>query len=381
MRIQMVIARMDVGGAENVLLRLSDELVKRGHRVSVVGGQGELDADLAQLDVQRFLVRDPRRSLFGSGVAAVRTADAVRDFRPDVIHAHNARVTAIAAAAARLAAPRRPPPVLATFHGVVPAERRRAALCLRPARRVACVSQDLADALVANGVDRRRLAVVANAVDLSGPLTSKRRSAIDRELGLDGAPVVSAVGRLVPQKAHERFLEAAALVRAVQPGTRFLVIGDGPLRSTLEEKAAQFGLGRAATFTGTRRDARDIIARSEVVVFTSRWEGLSIAALEALAAAVPVVATNVHGMQELLGGGAGLLVEPSAASVASAICELLDDGARRAEMGERGRELVAQRYSPELMVERYLDLYGGLLRTTGRPYRERRSILGGKEWR
>jgi glycosyltransferase involved in cell wall biosynthesis len=362
MRIQMVIAGMVVGGAENVLLRLSDELVKRGHRVSVVGGQGELDADLARLDIQRFVVRDPKRSLFGSAVAAVRTADAVRDFRPDVIHAHNARVTAIAAAAARLAAPRRPPPVLATFHGVVPAERRRAALLLRPARRVACVSQDLADALVANGVDRRRLAVVPNAIDLSGPLTSKRRSAIDRELGLAGASVVSAVGRLVPQKAHERFLEAAALVRAVQPGTRFLVMGDGPLRRTLEEKAAQLGLGRAAIFTGTRRDARDIIARSEVVVFTSRWEGLSIVALEALAAAVPVVATDVHGMQELLGGGAGLLVEPSAATVASAICELLDDGARRGEMGERGRELVARRYSPELMVERYLELYGGLLR-------------------
>jgi glycosyltransferase involved in cell wall biosynthesis len=252
--------------------------------------------------------------------------------------------------------------VLATFHGVVPAERGRAALLLRPARRTACVSQDLGDALVANGVDRRRVAVVANAVDLSGPLTSKRRSAIDRELGLAGAQVVSAVGRLVPQKAHERFLEAAALVRAVHPATRFLVIGDGPLRPSLEEKAAQLGLAQAAIFTGTRRDARDLIARSEVVVFTSRWEGLSIAALEALAAAVPVVAPDVHGMQELLGGGAGLLVEPSAASVASAICELLDDGARRGEMGERGRELVARRYSPELMVERYLELYGGLLR-------------------
>jgi glycosyltransferase involved in cell wall biosynthesis len=363
MRIQMVIAGMGVGGAENVLVRLSHELVTRGHRVSVAGGQGELDADLARLGVQRFLISDRKRSLFGSAVAAVRTADAVRDFRPDVIHAHNARVTAIAAAAARLAAPRRPPPVLATFHGVVPAEQRRAALLLRPARRVACVSQDLADALVANGVDRRRLAVVANAVDLSGPLSSKRRSAIDRELGLAGAQVVSAVGRLVPQKAHERFLEAAALVRAVLPDTRFLVIGDGPLRPSLEEKAAQLGLGRAAIFTGTRRDARDIIARSEVVVFTSRWEGLSIVALEALAAAVPVVAPDVHGMQELLRGGAGLLVEPSAASVASAVCDLLGDGARRGEMGERGREVVARRYSPDLMVERYLELYGGLLRS------------------
>ena len=362
MRIQMVIAEMVVGGAENVLLRLSDELLRRGHRVAVVGGQGELDADLALLDVQRFLVRDRKRSLVGSALAAVRMADAVRDFRPDVIHAHNARVTAIAAAAALLAAPRRPPPVLATFHGVVPAEGRRAALLLRPARRVACVSQDLADGLVAKGVDRRRLAVVPNAVDLPCPLTLKRRSAIDRELGLAGTQVVSAVGRLVPQKAHERFLEAAALVRTLHPGTRFLVIGDGPLRPSLEEKAAQFGLERAAIFTGTRRDARDLIARSEIVVFTSRWEGLSMAALEALAAAVPVVAPDVHGMQELLGGGAGLLVEPSAASVACAICKLLEDGARRGEMGERGRELVRRRYSPELMVERYLELYGGLLR-------------------
>jgi glycosyltransferase involved in cell wall biosynthesis len=362
MRIQMVIAEMGVGGAENVLLRLSNGLVERGHRVAVVGDEGALDEDLGGMDVRRYVVRDRRRSLVGSVRTAAQAAGAVRDFRPDIIHAHNVRVAAIAGAAARLAAPRRPPPVLATFHGVVPAERRRAALLLRTARRVACVSHELADGLVANGVDPRRLEVVPNAVEPPRPVTSARRAAIERELGVAGAPVVAAVGRLVPEKAYERFLEAAASVAADHPGTRFVLVGDGPLRPSLEAKAAELGLEETAIFAGTRRDARDIIACSEIVVFTSRSEGLSIAALEALSAAVPVVATDVPGMHELLGGGAGVLVEPSTAAVASAVSKLLADEPRRRRMGELGRELVGRCYSPRLMVERYLELYGGLIK-------------------
>ena len=137
--------------------------------------------------------------------------------------------------AARLARGPRRPPVLATFHGVRHAEYRAAAAVLRLAdarrvrvrgpRRRARRRPGFPDA--AGGAQRRRRAAAR----------SRRAARLDAELGLGGAPVVLAAGRLVAQKNHARFLDAAALVAAARPDVRFLLVGDGPLRGELEEQA------------------------------------------------------------------------------------------------------------------------------------------------
>jgi glycosyltransferase involved in cell wall biosynthesis len=199
--------------------------------------------------------------------------------------------------------------------------------------------------------------VIPNAVALARP-DPGARAALDAELGLGDGPLVGIVGRLVAQKAHEQFLAAMAdVVRAV-PAAQALVVGDGPRRAELEALAAASGLGGHVTFTGARRDARALIERFDVLVFSSRWEGLSIAALEALAAGTPVVSTDVEGMRELLAGGAGSLVPlGSADALASAVVELLRSPELRAGMGAAGRELVARRYAPDAMRDAYLALY------------------------
>ena len=117
------------------------------------------------------------------------------------------------------------------------------------------------------------------------------------------------------------------------------------------------GLEGAVRFTGIRQDARALIARSDVVAFSSDWEGMSIVALEALAAGVPVVATDVEGMRELLGTGAGVLASRDAGALAKEIVELLRDPERRAEMAEIGRRKVATEFSVERMVRSYEEAY------------------------
>ncbi|MFN2617715.1 MAG: glycosyltransferase [Thermoleophilaceae bacterium] len=360
MRLLHAIAQMAIGGAERIVVQLADAAKEHGDRVAVAGAAGPLDAELAKLDLERIELPGADRSLTGTALAALRLASPLRRFGADLVHSHNVRATVVASTAARLANPLRRPPLLASFHGVVPGEYRMAARLLRCADRVVCVSRDVADALIGAGFPAERTEVVRNAVALPAPLSGRERARIDRELSLGDGPVVSIVGRLAPQKAHSRFLEAAALVARDLPDANLLVVGDGPLRNDLERQASELGLGGRVTFTGARSDARELIARSDLVAFSSDWEGLSLVALEALAAAVPVVSTDVEGMHELLSTGAGVVVGHEPSALAGAIRTLLEEDDRRAAMGALGRQLIEREYSLQAMVEAYWQLYGSM---------------------
>lgn len=358
MRVVLASPTLGVGGAERMVVDLARELVSTSEAVAVTGPSGPFERDLPP-GVQRLVLGErSERSPAGMVLDALRMAGFLRRFRPDVVHAHNPRVAAVAAAAARLSGRR--PRLVATYHGVSREDQRLAARLLGRSDVVVCVSADARDALAAAGLPPARLRVIENAVEAAPEPSPERRAALDAELGLAGRPVVAIVGRLVPQKAHHRFLEVTARMLEVVPDARVLVVGDGPLRAELEARADALRLRPDLTFTGVRDDARELIARADVLVFSSDWEGLSIAALEALAAGTPVVSTAVEGMQDLLGTGAGVTVpldRPDA--MAAAIAELLGDPRRRAAMGAAGRALAAERFSPAAMHAAYRAVYLG----------------------
>jgi glycosyltransferase involved in cell wall biosynthesis len=360
MRILLASPGMAIGGAERVVLQLAAGLTERGHRVAVSGAAGPLDGELSRLDVERIVLPERGRSATGAVGAALRLAAAIRRQRPDVVHGHNVKASVTAAAAARVALGPWRPALVTTFHGVAGDDRRRSARLLRAVDAVACVSGDLADQLAAAGLPRARLSVVNNAVATPPALGSERRAALDDELGLAGRPVVLAVGRLVEQKNHARLLEAAADLRRRGVEARFLIAGEGPLRATLETRRDALGLGADVTFLGPRPDARELMARADLVVFSSDWEGLSIAALEALAAGTPIVTTPVEGMRLLLGDAGVVAPDFSAGALGDCIAALLADGDGRAAMGEAGRELVAQRFSLGAMLDAYERLYAAM---------------------
>lgn len=366
MKLMLVISEMGVGGAERVVLDLARFATGRGDAVAVLADPGRLDPELDALGVARAPLPHARTP-FALARAAVSGARFVRGFRPDVVHSHNVRVTALARAAAQLGAPRARPPLLATYHGVPPEEARRAARILRAADRVACVSTGLRQELLSGGLPADRVTVVENGVPAASPLDDAARERIDRELGLGPGPVVAVVGRLVPQKAHARFLEAAAVVHAERPDAQFVVVGDGPLRPDLEAHAARLGIEQAVRFTGLRDDAPLLIARADMLVFSSDWEGLSIAALEALAAGVPIVSTEVAGTRELLATGAGLVVDHDHVALASGMLEVIRDSERRVVLGQRGRALWEERFSNRAMADCYTRIYHDLIERQGRP--------------
>jgi glycosyltransferase involved in cell wall biosynthesis len=359
-RVLLSVAELAAGGAERMVVELAAGLRVRGDEIAVAADTGPFDRLLRDSGIERHVLPGRGRSPITAARAIRRLRVAMRAFRPDLVHSHNVKATGIAAVA-RMKPPRRARvPLLTTFHGVRREEYRRAAAVLRRADFVVCVSQDLVDGLAGSGLSRERMKVIRNAVPPAEPLTPSARESIDRELRLDGRPVVSMVGRLVPQKAPQRFVEAAARIAADNPDCAFLVVGDGPLRTTLDQLSRRLGVWGQFRFTGVREDARQLIARSDVLAFSSDWEGMSVVALEALAAGVPVVSTDVEGARELLADGPGVVVPRAAEPLADAIAELLRTPSRRAEMGRIGRARIAAEYSVAGMVTAYRELYAEL---------------------
>jgi glycosyltransferase involved in cell wall biosynthesis len=356
MKVLLCSPGMDVGGAERVVLQLTEGLAQRGHHVAVSGAAGPLDAELGRLEAERIVLPERGRSPAGAVGAALRLAKAIKRLAPDVVHGHNVKAAVTAATGARIAGVRGRAALVATFHGVGAREQRASAWLLRGVDAVACVSADLADKLLTAGYPRERVTVIHNAVSIPAPLDAQTRAALDAELRLDARPVVLAVGRLVEQKNHLRLLDAVAEARARGLEARFLIAGDGPLRGALEARRDDLGVD-CVSFLGVRPDVRALMARCDLTVFSSDWEGLSIAALESLAAGTPIVSTPVEGMSGLLHDAGIVSTDSSPAALAACIIDALADERRRSAMGAAGQSLVAAQFSLEQMVAAYEHLY------------------------
>lgn len=172
-------------------------------------------------------------------------------------------------------------------------------------------------------------------------------------------PVVGMVGRLAPQKAPEVFLRAFKRVVQVRPEVRAWVVGDGELRPEVEALARELGLGETIQFLGHRRDVPELLRAMDLVVLTSRYEGLPYTVLEAMAAGLPVVATRVPGTVDVVEDGTtGLLRPPDAPEeIAAAILSLLARPERARAMGEAGRRRVAECFSLAAMLTAHEALY------------------------
>ena len=350
MRILQIVQELGVGGAERVVLSLAAAAPARGDDLAVVAAPGPLADGLGcRIYPLPMLRRRPER-LPRAALAVVR---AIRDFRPDVVHCHNPAMAAVASVPTGRG---RRVPALVSVHGVPDEDYRAAARTLRlsgiPA--VACGPG------VAMALQRAGLAVdstVVNGIAWPPPPPADRRRLLD-EWGLppDTALVV-AVGRLVAQKNH------AAAVRALAgvPGASLVVVGSGPRRADVIQAAHDAGVASRVVLPGPRADARSVMAAADVVVLPSRWEGLPLVGLEALAARTPLVAADVVGIRELFEDGVHcLLTDPEQPDAfAAAIRRVLDEGALRERLVDNGATLVSE-YTEEAMVGRFWDRYASL---------------------
>jgi glycosyltransferase involved in cell wall biosynthesis len=359
-----------IGGSERHLLLLLRELGEAGVEVRIVVAgahrAGDFTKRLREFGIAHSVVRA------GPDLNPLLTAALVREiraFRPDLVHTHLIHADLHGQPAARFAGV----PTVSSFHGTHEFYEREpyrsiARTIGRVPRRTIAISDHVRRFLEGLRIGRPgTIRTIHYGIDASAWLTTEtERTAARAELGLRDRDVALGVAsRLVPHKGHSFLLEAHSEASRQVPGLRLLIAGDGPLRRDLEQEAS--ALDGTVSFLGFVEDIKRFMCACDVVVFPTQpelCEGFGLAALEAMAAGRPVVATAVPALPEVVGNEkAGILVDPrNAHELATALVNLAQSSALRQEMGAHGHQRAIGDFSLKSMADRTLAVYDEALR-------------------
>ncbi len=326
---------------------------------------GILEQRLRRLGVDVHVLDESR---LGGIRIFLETWKLLRRIRPDIVHTHRRKENVIGGVAARFAGCGA---IVQTVHGLPEdrgqpqsfAKRVYAWLDQLSARLLAAavvaVSEELGPHL--ESLPQSKIVVIENGIDLE----ELEHSGVQVQLPPDQGfcTRVALVGRLVPVKRVDLFLEVARELLGRFPGRFcFFIFGDGPLAQELRSLCDRLGLGRDVNFMGFTENLASWLTLMDLVVITSDHEGLPLTLLEAMVVGVPVVAHAVGGIPEVLGNGEfGILVErQDAAEYASAIAAALDDRQALRTRSERAQQRVERRYTAGACADRYLALYRAL---------------------
>lgn len=352
MRVVHVHRIAGISGSERHLLTLLPALAAEGIEAAFVGLDGGGDPEPFYAELDRAGVAYRRVS------AVPRLRHALTSFGPDLVHTHLVHADVWGAVAAGRT------PLVTTKHNDDPfragAFRHLERALSRRARAVICITEALARFNTDRvGIPRNKISVVHYGLDEVPPAWSA-----DAPPAVpDEARVVLSLGRLVPQKGHDITLRAFARVRAQQPGLVLAILGEGPERERLEALARELGLGESLLLPGRAGDVAAWLHRAEVFVHPARWEGFGLVLLEAMLAAVPVVATSVSSIPEIVADAqTGLLVPPDDPdALAAALGRVLGDVTYRRQLGDAGLARARSEFSVARMASATAAVYARAL--------------------
>ena len=373
LRVLVVIDSLSHGGAELLLTDFVAAAGTAGIEPSVAY-LGERDGSPAAARLREHGIEPACIAIDGllHPGSLTRLRAHVRDLAPDIVHTHLDYADFMGGVASRSLGI----PMVSTVHvmewragatrdrvrGRLIASARR-----RLAARVATVSDAARTALLGAGLDRADHVVTVHNGVAAAPAAGAG-AGIRAELGLDAdALVVAQVAVLREGKGHAVAAEAVARLRADHPGLRLVVVGDGPALAQVERALAP--LGEAALMLGHRDDVMAVLDAADVLVHPTEIDALPTAVMEAMAAGLPVVATNVGGVPELVADGeTGVLVQApaTAPALADALAPLLADAGLRRRLGEAGRVRYERGFTAESWAHRTRALYETVLAERGR---------------
>jgi glycosyltransferase involved in cell wall biosynthesis len=355
-----------LGGGQKNLLSLARSLDKNLFEVSVCSrGNGPLVDELQSAGIAHFAVP------FGKKISPKIIREIVsllKSERFDILHTHGG----VAGFFGRWAAGGcRVPVILHTLHGIHYLHYRN------PLLRYVFVLLErffsrFTDALVfVSPADRRkgrinRLApiekmfLIENGIDFSAYGRKETSTEARQELGIDSdLPVIGTVARLHRQKGLDYLVKAAKRIVQSYPEVKVIIVGEGPQRQKLERLIKKLGLTDTVQLLGEREDVKRFLLLCDVFVLPSLWEGLPYVLMEAGSFSLPVVASNVDGIRDMIKDGeTGILVSPKDSNtLALSVIRLLEDKDRRCRLGEKLREFILPRYTQSRMIRLTQDLY------------------------
>ena len=369
MKVVQIIDSLRVGGAQTLESVFAREMLRRGEQVQVISlhppeTHSPIYQELRQLGVE---VRNiPLRSL--ADLWRTRRIQAVlRDGGADIVHTQLNYANIHGTLAAHWAGI----PSVASLHNASvhlysykPYRTRLETRALsRYAQRVVACGHTVARVQQAR-FKHKKLDVIPNPVPDLPDISKEQRRAARLEFLADGEGLLLvSVGRLIPEKGYADLIEAFALAYPRLPHpARLLIVGKGPLRTELQAQIDAKGLADAILLTGERNDVPALLAAGDIYVSSSHYEGQSLAVLEAMLSALPVIATDVGDNRQIIMERCGLVLPPQQPEqLAQAVLRLAGDPQMRNSLGQNASRCVQKNYAPALWVERLLALYDEVL--------------------
>lgn len=360
MRIFLVITSLGMGGAERLLVGLADRFVTMGHEAVIaffVGEAAVLPRDPRVRVIDLAMTRRPH-SVAG---AMLRLRYEIKHFKPDVVNSHLVHANLLLRT---LRLSTRMPRLVSSAHNTNEESRLRMA-AYRSTDWLADISSNVSTEAVnafisQKAVPKSRMVAIPNGIDADAFLFDyAARGEIRQELEIaEGIELLMAVGRLREEKDYPNLLRAFARVYGEGNEVCLAIVGDGPLRSSLEELADSLGVAGAVRFLGIRHDIQQLLSACDVFVLSSAWEGFGLVVAEAMACERVVVATDSGGVREVV-GDTGYLVPPrDTDALARSLRKALSmPASERAAFGAQARTRVVDHFSLQATAERYLDLY------------------------
>jgi glycosyltransferase involved in cell wall biosynthesis len=359
LNILYMLPELTVGGVETHVMALSSGMTRYGHNVTVISNGGALVERLREAGVEHISLPIHRKSPVAINEMARRVREIISDRRIDVVHAHSR----VPAWVAHFALRKSKIAFIITAHGqYAPHVGSR---IMARGDRIICVSKVILDHMADKlGADRAKMLVIYNGIDIEQ--AAREREGIrppaetKKSLGIpEGAPVIGSIGRLTVTKGLRFFVDAFKRVRDAKPGAKAVLVGDGPMRKELQERAAELGIADDLLFTGVRTDIFDLLGIMDVYVVSSLYEGFPMGCLEAMSSRVPIVATRVGGIPEMLDHGrTALLAEPKdPKKLSEEIVRLIGQPELAARLTEAGYQDVVSRFSEKKMLDDILQVY------------------------
>ena len=357
MHIAIVIDNLKMGGAQKLVTTFISAASAQKSKITVISLHTAFDSSILEA-IQLSgvpVVMFPSRSLFN----VRRFAQLIRFFRQqkiDVIHAHleySIILSSCVGAVLNI-------PVVASLHNVRHLRwhvfEKILLNCI--VKHVIAVGPAVAEAY-RSGVDRKQIKVMVNPVSPIPPISMEERYAIRTEISGDASrPLLISVGRLSPQKGFSDLIAAMEIVHRIYPRVCLAIVGTGSLLKDLQDQIDLSGLQENVRLLGVRADVPRLLAASDIFVMSSHWEGMPVAMLEAMSAGLPVVATGVGDVPQIVSKEVGILVMPhQPEALAEALIKFLKNPGQLLQMGLAARSYVLQNHDSKAWADRLLVIY------------------------